>query len=149
MLLPQQRTEASSRGINKNVTAQLWRLISRSGEVKKGQNGLEVTTLQWAELPCRHSSLVRQLPSCHVLSSTCVERNSLRCADELSRRPVAAGEKSFAHVLWFFSRSSFIGGAQAVGSSSSSVMPPIAGLATARADNGLGGAEYCQDLHFP
>jgi hypothetical protein len=95
-------------------------------------------------------SLVRQLPSCYILSSTCVERNGLRCADELPRRrSPAAGKKLRTSPVVL---QQIIGGAQASqrrrsGARRSSVMPPIAGPATAVPTKGLGGAE-CQDLHF-
>ena len=102
-------------------------------------------------LPSQHCQTLcqAQLPSCYILSSTCVERNGLKCADELPRRRSPTGKKTL-HLSSGSSadhRRRTGKPAQAVGSSSLSIMPPIAGPATAAPTKGLGGAE-CQDLHF-
>lgn len=92
VLLPQQRREASSWPIVAGAGRDWWLTkcngsaqlgISRSGRLNEGQNGLEVAPHPLFDqhsyttpLSLSLSVSARQLPSCYVLSSTCVEENS-------------------------------------------------------------------------
>ncbi|EES10672.2 hypothetical protein SORBI_3006G057100 [Sorghum bicolor] len=97
-----------------------------------------------------HSSVLVQLVSTSKLLCSlqhlCGERTaSWSSADELARRrPLPGrGKQSFTPLLCFFSKSWGGGGVLAVGSLWSSVMPPIAGPATAsRADKRVSARIY-------
>jgi len=114
---------------------------------------LEVVTLQWAQFPsCRHSIVrlsVRRNFQAVTFSPALVWRETASSV-QMSCHADGHRQEKTLHLSSGSSadhRRRTGKPAQAVGSSSLSIMPPIAGPATAAPTKGLGGAE-CQDLHF-